>query len=40
LKAGPAGLPALVRAGAPGCSPGFSGDTNPISAFAIPYESS
>jgi hypothetical protein len=33
-------LPALVRAGAPGCSPGFSGETNPLSAFAIPCDSS
>src|SRR6187455_3047296 len=35
LKAGPAGLPALVRAGAPGWSPIFSGETTPLSAFAM-----
>src|SRR5688572_7806652 len=40
LNAGPAGLPARVRPGAPGCPPVVSGDTNPFSAFAITCESS
>src|SRR5262245_52515373 len=40
LNAGPAGLPARVRPGAPGCPPVVSGDTNPFSAFAITCASS
>ena len=40
LKAGPAGLPALVRAGGLGCSPTVSGANTPSSTFAMPCASS